>query len=83
MDQQQQLEQLLPIDAGIDSMQAVRLSDDASYYFCQGQAVRTADDAEEGLVRVYLEEGDCGCSGYALSGRRIKPKRLLSTDAGK
>lgn len=83
MGSSQQLEQLLPLDAGIDSMQAIRLSDDASYYFCQGQAVRTADDAQEGLVRVYLEEGDFIGIGEAVSGRRIKPKRLLATNTDK
>jgi tRNA pseudouridine55 synthase len=80
LSQQQQLEQLLPLDAGIDAMQAVSLSDDASYYFCQGQQVRTANDAQEGLVRVYNENGDFLGIGEALSGRRIKPKRLLSTN---
>ncbi len=80
MSNQQQHEQLLPLDAGIEAMQAVSLSDDASYYFCQGQEVRTADDVEEGLARVYLEDGDFIGIGEALSGRRIKPKRLLSTN---
>jgi tRNA pseudouridine55 synthase len=80
MDNQHQLEQLLPLDAGIDSMQSVSLSDDASYYFCQGQVVRTADDAEEGLVRVYIEDGSFIGIGEAVPGRKIKPKRLLSTN---
>lgn len=80
MDNQQQLDQLLPLDAGIDSMQSAMLSDDASYYFCQGQEVRTADAVEEGLVRVYLPDGDFIGIGLALSGRRIRPKRLLNTN---
>lgn len=80
MSHQQQKEQLLPLDAGIGSMQPVRLSEDASYYFCQGQEVRTADDADEGLVRVYIEGGGFIGIGEAVSGRRIKPKRLLSTN---
>ena len=79
MENQQRLDQLLPLDAGIDTMQSVSLSDDASYYFCQGQEVRTADDPEIGLVRVYIEDGDFIGIGEAVSGRRIKPKRLLST----
>ncbi|MCK5360317.1 MAG: tRNA pseudouridine(55) synthase TruB [Gammaproteobacteria bacterium] len=81
MNNLEQHEQLLPLDAGIGAMQAVSLSDDASYYFFQGQEVRTADDAEEGLVRVYLENGDFIGIGVALSGHRIKPKRLLNTNA--
>ena len=80
MNNLKQHEQLLPLDAGIDAMQAVSLSDDASYYFCQGQEVRTADEAKVGLVRVYLENGDFIGIGEALSGRRIKPKRLLNTN---
>lgn len=80
MDNQQRIQQLLPLDAGIGNMQSVSLSPDASHYFSQGQEVRTADDPLEGLVRVYAEDGGFVGIGEAMPGRRIKPKRLLNTN---
>lgn len=81
MDLQQRHQQLLPLDAGISSMQSISLSEDASYYFCRGQEVRTAGEPESGLVRVYVEGGGFIGIGEALPGQRIKPKRLLSTNS--
>ena len=80
MDNQQRLQQLLPVDAGIDEMPFVCLSEEASYHFCQGQEVRTADNAKAGLVRVYLDEDVFLGIGEAQPGRRVKPKRLLNTN---
>ena len=80
MQHQQRLQQLLPLDAGIDEMPLVSLSEEASYYFCQGQEVRTANNAEAGLVRVYLDEGDFLGIGEAQPGKRVKPKRLLNAN---
>ena len=79
MDPHKRLAQLLPLDAGIGHIQSASLSDDASYYFCQGQEARTADDLKMGLVRVYVEDGGFIGIGEAVPGRRIKPKRLLSS----
>jgi len=81
MDNQQRLQQLLPLDSGIVNMPLVHLSEEASYYFCQGQEVRTADNAAAGLVRVYLEKGGFLGIGEAMPGRRVKPKRLLSANS--
>jgi tRNA pseudouridine55 synthase len=78
MEPHHRLAQLLAVDAGIGHMQSASLSADASYYFCQGQEARTADNLKTGLVRVYVENGAFIGIGEAVPGRRIKPKRLLS-----
>ena len=80
MDSQQRLQQLMPVDAGIDDMPRVSLAQDASHYFRQGQMVRADVDPQDGLVRVYSENVCFIGIGEALEGRRIKPKRLLSTN---
>jgi len=80
MDSQQRLQQLMPVDAGIDDMPRVSLAQDASDYFRQGQTVRTDEAPQVGLVRVYSEDVCFIGIGEALEGRRIKPKRLLSTN---
>ncbi|MFW2439233.1 MAG: tRNA pseudouridine(55) synthase TruB [Arenicellales bacterium] len=80
MDSQQRLQQLMPVDAGIDDMPRVSLAHDASQYFKQGQMVRADVDPQDGLVRVYSENVCFIGIGEALEGRRIKPKRLLSTN---
>ena len=81
MDSQQRLQQLMPVDAGIDDMPRVSLAQDASHYFRQGQMVRADEVPQAGLVRVYSENVSFIGIGEALEGRRIKPKRLLSTNS--
>lgn len=80
MEQPQRQEQLLSVDAGLYDMPAVNLSDDATFYFRQGQMVRTDTATEEGIVRVYNEDLGFLGIGELLSGRRVKPKRLLNTN---
>jgi len=80
MDSQLRLQQLLPLDAGIDEMPRVSLAPDPSHYFRQGQIVRADEVPQAGLVRVYSENEYFIGIGEALEGRRIKPKRLLSTN---
>jgi len=81
MDSQLRLQQLLPLDAGIDEMPRVSLAPDPSHYFRQGQIVRADEVPQAGLVRVYSENEYFIGIGEALEGRRIKPKRLLSTNS--
>ncbi|MEA1889993.1 MAG: tRNA pseudouridine(55) synthase TruB [Pseudomonadota bacterium] len=80
MDSEQRLQQLLPLDAGINEMPRVSLELDPSHYFRQGQTVRADEVPQVGLVRVYSENEYFIGIGEALEGRRIKPKRLLSTN---
>ncbi len=80
MSSQQRLQQLLPLDAAIESMPRVSLNRDACDYFQQGQPVRANEKLNTGLVRVYDEEQRFIGIGEALEGSRIKPKRLLSTN---
>ncbi|GBE45378.1 tRNA pseudouridine synthase B [bacterium BMS3Bbin11] len=81
MDDQRRLQQLLPVDAGIDDMPRVSLAQDAWQYFRQGQMVRADDVPQAGLVRVYSENGYFTGIGEALEDRQVKPKRLLSTNS--
>ncbi len=80
MDSQQRLQQLLPPDAGIDDIPRISLALDASHYLRQGQMVRANEVPQAGLVRVYSENGCFIGIGEALEDRRVKPKRLLSTN---
>lgn len=80
MSSQQRLQQLLPLDAAIESMPRVSLTQDVCDYFQQGQIVRAKVKLNTGLVRVYNEEQSFIGIGEALEGSRIKPKRLLSTN---
>ncbi|GMR05855.1 MAG: tRNA pseudouridine(55) synthase TruB [Gammaproteobacteria bacterium] len=81
MDDQRRLQQLLPVDAGIDDMPRVSLVQDAYHFFRQGQMVRADDAPQAGLVRVYSENGCFTGIGEAMEDKQIKPKRLLSTNS--
>ncbi len=80
MELSERLQQLLPVDAGIESMPRVCFGPDAWHYFRQGQTVRAEDLPEHGLVRVYSEEDDFTGIGEVVDGRQVKPKRLVRTD---
>ncbi len=81
MGNEQRLQQLLAVDAGINEMPRVSLALDPSHFFRQGQTVRADKVPQVGLVRVYSENEYFIGIGEALEGRRIKPKRLLSTNS--
>lgn len=72
-------ELLLPVDAGLPDWPAVHLSDDASYYLCQGQAVFVPKVAEHGLVRLYHSSQAFLGVGAVLEDGRVAPKRLMNT----
>jgi len=81
MDRQQRLQQLLPVDAGIDDMPRVSLAPGDCHYFQQGQMVLAEEVPQTGLVCVYSKVGCFIGIGEALEDRRIKPKRLLCTNS--
>lgn len=81
MNGQQRLQQLMPIDAAIEEMPQVSLAQDSSVYLRQGKIVSADEVPQAGLVRVYSENGLFIGIGEALEGKRIKAKRLLSTEA--
>lgn len=74
-------ELLLPVDAGLQDMPTISLTEEASFYFQRGQPVgvdgEISYEISTGLVRVY-EGSDVflGIAEYTNEGR-IKPKRLI------
>jgi tRNA pseudouridine55 synthase len=80
MDDQLRLQQLMPIDAGIDHMPQVSLAQDSSDDLRQGKIVNADEVPQAGLVRVYSDNGLFIGIGEALEGKQIKAKRLLSTE---
>lgn len=74
---------LIPMDAALPDWPEVRLSEDASFFLCKGQAVFVPKLSNSGLVRLYLGEKLGGKRflgvGTVLDDGRVAPKRLLST----
>jgi tRNA pseudouridine55 synthase len=70
---------LTPMEDALADWPEVRLSQDASYYLCQGQPVFVPRVQERGLVRLF--NGDAGFLGLGtvLDDGRIAPKRLVKT----
>jgi len=70
---------LTPMEDALADWPVVRLSQDASYYLCQGQPVFVPRLQERGLVRLF--NGDAGFLGLGtvLDDGRIAPKRLVKT----
>jgi tRNA pseudouridine55 synthase len=68
---------LVPIDGGLGHLPGVKLSRDAAYYLCRGQAVRAADAPSEGWVRLYTETAQFLGIGMVLRDGRVAPKRLF------
>ena len=69
---------LLPVDAMLTHLPAVRLLDTVAYYLCRGQAVLVPQAPTEGLVRLYSGDRFLG-AGEVLEDGRIGPKRLLQS----
>jgi len=74
---------LLPVEMALPDWPEVQLSEDASYYLCQGQAVFVPQLKESGWVRLY--GGDRGGNrrflglGTVLDDGRVAPKRLMNS----
>ncbi|MGH1486023.1 MAG: tRNA pseudouridine(55) synthase TruB [Cellvibrionaceae bacterium] len=72
---------LLPLDAPIEQLPLVNITNDMGAYFCQGQPVMSMEAyriAEEGgMVRVYSEDGQFLGVGELFEGN-IAPKRIVN-----
>lgn len=72
---------LKPMDAGIQHLMAVDLSEDMAFYFRQGQPMMVPQayrDSEEGdIVRVFESEGPFLGVGEMTDDGRVAPKRLV------
>jgi len=73
-------ELLLPMDLMLPDWPEVRLSEDASFYLCQGQPVFVPQLKDRGLVRLYANDKRFLGLGTVLDDGRVAPKRLLSTN---
>ena len=70
-------QQLLSTDRALESMPEVRLSRDAAYYLCRGQAVKAAGLPTAGWVRLYTESRRFLGVGQVRTDGRVAPKRLF------
>jgi tRNA pseudouridine55 synthase len=67
------------MDATLPDWPEVRLSEDAGFYLCQGQAVFVPKLQQCGLVRLYLGDKQFLGLGTVLDDGRVAPKRLLAS----
>ncbi|MCF6210194.1 MAG: tRNA pseudouridine(55) synthase TruB [Gammaproteobacteria bacterium] len=68
---------LLPAGDALPEWPAVRLSEDASFYLCQGQPVFVPQLKDRGWVRLYRGDKEFLGLGTVLDDGRVAPKRLL------
>ena len=68
---------LTPIDGGLSHLPEVRLSADAAFYLCRGQAVRAHGLPNEGQVRLYAKEAGFLGIGMVTDDGRVTPRRLI------
>lgn len=73
-------ELLLPMESTLPDWPEVRLSEDASFYLCQGQAVFVPQLKDRGWVRLYAGDKRFLGLGTVLDDGRVAPKRLLSNN---
>lgn len=71
---------LSPMDSMLPDWPEVHLSDDASFYLNQGQAVFVPQLKERGWVRLYGREKRFLGLGTVLDDGRVAPKRLLRSE---
>ncbi len=74
----ERLQQLVPVDRGVDFLPPVVLNVDAAYYLRQGQPVSVANAPAQGLVRLYDRDRRFLGIGRVLDDGRVAPKRLLA-----
>ncbi len=70
---------LLPGDRAVDRLPAVRLTVNAAYYLCQGQAVFAAPGQVPGIARLYANDDRFLGLGEILDDGRVVPRRLVSS----
>jgi len=68
---------LLPADAALGALQAVRLASDAAYYLCNGHTVSQTSSASEGAVRLYGPNELFLGIGEVLADGQVAPRRLF------
>ncbi len=73
-------ELLLPMESTLPDWPEVRLSEDASFYLCQGQPVFVPQLKDRGWVRLYAGNERFLGLGTVLDDGRVAPKRLLSNN---
>lgn len=71
-------ERLIPMESTLPDWPEVRLSEDASFYLCQGQPVFVPQLKDRGWVRLYAGNERFLGLGTVLDDGRVAPKRLLS-----
>lgn len=69
---------LVPMESTLPDWPEVRLSEDASFYLCQGQPVFVPQVKDRGWVRLYAGNKRFLGLGTVLDDGRVAPKRLLS-----
>lgn len=70
---------LLSIDAVLDGMPAVTLSESVAYYLRQGQAVVVPHAPTAGVLRLYNDAQAFLGIGEVLDDGRVSPRRLVAT----
>ena len=76
-DQTERRKSLVPADQGLCHIPKVRLSVDAAYYLCRGQAVRAAGLPQHGDVRIYSTDAGFLGVGQVTDDGRLAPRRLM------
>ena len=76
-DQTARRKSLVPADQGLCHIPEVRLSVDAAYYLCRGQAVRAAGLPKHGDVIIYSTEAGFLGVGQVTDDGRVAPRRLM------
>lgn len=66
-----------PVDQGISDLPRVDLSESASFYLRQGQAVRVPNAPQSGIVRLFAPGDVFWGIGDILDDGRVTPKRLV------
>lgn len=71
---------LLPMDEALTHLPGIFLTTEQARYLCLGQAVQVNGLADEGLVRIYEQEGHFLGIGEARDNARVSPKRLINIE---
>lgn len=70
---------LMPMESMLPDWPEVRLSEDASFYLCQGQPVFVPQLKDRGWVRLYASDERFLGLGTVLDDGRVAPKRLMKS----
>ena len=70
---------LLPMESTLPDSPEIHLSEDASFYLCQGQPVFVPQLKDRGWVRLYASDQRFLGLGTVLDDGRVAPKRLMKS----